>query len=253
VDGASNARRGAGASVVVLVTALAGCTSPVLVGESLLPCVERGRVGGVGVDLAQVLSTEGGDYWAEVSVPSLDAVDGLHFAGNDVYYPYGAVEAPLTDDPVEVHVSVITGRGGTAYEASTVVDPELVTTTSAECDGVSSYRAGLVAVPGEGLVPHEEGTPVTDARGRWSAAVWTEQGVYSYRDEQGTWRRVGGRLDDGACGYPPGWHTNGQRGWMSVQPDGLLLFEDERGHVERFERAPAGWEPEPCAAGPRTG
>jgi len=25
----------------------------------------------------------------------------------------------------------------------------------------------------------------------------------------------------------------------------MLLFEDERGHAERFERAPEGWEPEP--------
>lgn len=220
---------------------------PVLTAEGGLPCAELGRVGGVSVDLAQVLSTEGGDYWAEVSIPSLDAVHGLHFAGNDYYYPYGDVDAPLTDEPVEVHVKVITGRGGTAYEASTVVDPALVTTSSAECEGVSSYRAGLVAVPGRGLVPHQEGTPVLDAKGRWSAAVGTSGGVHTFDEGDGLWRRVGGRLGDGGCGVvPDGWHTNGQRGWMSEQPDGTLLFEDERGHVERFERAPEGWEQEPC-------
>ena len=249
-------------AAATLATAVTACTStgettvprpspsepaPPLIGVGGLPCVELGRVGGVSVDLAQVLSTEGGDYWAEVSIPSLGALHGLHFAGNDYYPLYGDVEAPLTDEPVEVHVKVITGRGGTAYEASTVVDPGLVTTSSADCEGVSSYRAGLVAVPGQGLVPHQEGTRATDAKGRWSAAVGTAGGVQTFDDGEDRWRRVGGRLGDGGCGVvPDGWHTNGQRGWMSEQPDGTLLFEDERGHVERFERAPEGWEQEPC-------
>ncbi len=236
------------AVVAALLTGSTACTARGPWGpqaDSGLPCGEIGSTAGVSVDLSQVLSFEGGDYWAEVSVPSLGATHGMHFAGNDWYFPYGEVDAPLTADPVEVHVKVTTGRGDTAYEASTVAHPVPITPEGPDCDG-TNYRAGFVAVPDRGLRPHVEGTPVTDARGRWSAAVGTEHGVELYEDGEGRWRRVGGRLDDGACGVPPGWHTNGQRGWMSLQPDGTLLFEDERGHVERFEQAPAGWEPEPC-------
>ena len=92
---------------------------------------------------------------------------------------------------------------------------------------------------------YPDGTSVTDARGRTTEAVGTQCGVEYYTDGLREWRRVGGLLGDGAGGPPPGWNTPAQRGWMTPLGD-QLLFEDERGHVERFEPITDGWFPTPC-------
>lgn len=72
--------------------ALNGCAA---VGD-VLPdiqrgCTEVGNAEGVSVDLADVLDLEGGDYFAEVSVPAQGASSIRGFAGNDEYYPSGDV------------------------------------------------------------------------------------------------------------------------------------------------------------------
>ena len=209
-----------------------------------LACTQMGNAEGVSVDLSQVLALEGGDYYAEVSVPSLSATNVRGFAGNDWYYPSGDVEADLTGEPVEVRVRVVTERGDVAYEASVVAEPELHQPNGPQCDG-ENYRIGLVAAPGGELRPLPDDMRVTDARGRTTEAVGTQCGVEHHTDGLRSWRRVGGLLDDGAGGPPPGWNTPAQRGWMTLE-DGVLVFEDERGHVERFEPVTDGWFSAPC-------
>ncbi len=210
-----------------------------------LGCTAIGNAEGVSVDFSQVLSLEGGDYYAEVSAPSLDRSYTRGFAGNDWYYPSGDVEADLTRDPVEVHVRVVTEAGDVAYETSDVAEPVLHQPNGPRCDG-ENYRIALVATPDGELLPRQDDTFVTDARGRMTEAVGTACGIEYFTDGSREWRRVGGLLDDGAGGPPPGWNTPAQRGWMTPQGEDLLLFEDERGHVERFEPITDGWFPTPC-------
>lgn len=209
-----------------------------------LACTQMGNAEGVSVDLSQVLALEGGDYYAEVSVPSLRATNVRGFAGNDWYYPSGDVDADLTGEPVEVRVRVATERGDVAYETSDVAEPELHQPNGARCDG-ENYRVSLVATPGGELQPMPDDGRVTDVRGRTTEALSTQCGVEHHTDGLRSWRRAGGVLDDGAGGPPPGWNTPAQRGWMTPQ-DGVLVFEDERGHVERFEPVTDGWFPAPC-------
>jgi hypothetical protein len=199
----------------------------------------------VSVDFSHVLSLEGGDYYAEVSVPSLGASSVRGFAGNDWYHPSGDVEADLTGEPMEVRVWVVTERGEVAYETSDVAEPVLHQPNGALCDG-ENYRITLVATAEGELRPLADGARATDARGRTTAAVSTQCGVEHNTDGLREWRRVGGLLDDGAGGPPPGWNTPAQRGWMTPHGDGLLLFEDERGHVERFEPVTDEWSPPTC-------
>jgi hypothetical protein len=234
------ADRGGGA------TADRDSTSPSDDGSGVaLACTQMGNAEGVSVDFSQVLSLEGGDYYAEVSVPSLGASYTRGFAGNDWYYPSGDVEADLAGEPVEVRVRVVTERGDVAYETSDVAEPVLHQPNGPLCDG-ENYRITLVATSEGELLPMPDGARAGDARGRSTEAVRTQCGVEHYTDGLREWRRVGGLLDDGAGGPPPGWNTPAQRGWMTPQGDGLLLFEDERGHVERFEPITDGWFPAPC-------
>ncbi|PWJ47581.1 hypothetical protein SAMN06264364_13612 [Quadrisphaera granulorum] len=57
--------------------------------------------------------------------------------------------------------------------------------------------------------------------------------------------RVGGPLVGPDGGAPAGWNRPEQRGWVSKDGD-RLRFEDERGHSEVFERAPAEHVPGSC-------
>lgn len=234
----------AAAAVVVGALALSGC-SALVPGGGGFACTAIGAAEGVTVDLSQVLPLEGGDYYAEVSVPSLGAADVRGFAGNDGYYPAGDVEADLSDEPVEVRVRVVTERGDIAYETSDTAQPELFQPNGAGCDG-DNHRLWLVAKPSGELAVHEGEDLPTDSRGRTSESVSTECGVEAYSDGLRVWRRLGGVLDDGSGGPPPGWNAPAQRGWMAPLDEDTLRFEDERGHVERFELVRDDWFPDTC-------
>ncbi len=223
---------------------LSGCSALTPGGGGYF-CSAIGAVEGVDVDLSQVLPLEGGDYYAEVSVPSLGASNVRGFAGNDGYDPAGDLEADLSGDPVEVHVLVVTERGDVAYETTDTAQPVLFQPNGPRCDG-DNFGISLVATPSGELRERGDGEVVTDARGRTTEAVGTSCGVEYLTDGFGEWRREGGVLDDGAGGPPPGWNVPDQRGWVTRQDDGTLLFEDERGHVERFAPIQDGWFPTPC-------
>ncbi|WP_170131340.1 hypothetical protein [Quadrisphaera granulorum] len=217
-----------------------------------LVCTLIGNAEGVSVDLTLALPLEGGDYYATVSVPSLGASATTGFAGNDGYGLGGGTEANLTSTPVEVDVSVATERGDVVYQRSVVATPQLHQPNGAACDG-ENYAIRLVADRDGDLRQLDNNArwqPPRDEQGRTSDIVWTACGVrwltLSQPDGTGVdYERVGGVLDDGAGGPPPGWNTPAQRGWVSVDGD-VATFQDERGHTERFQRVPADEFPQPC-------
>jgi len=221
--------------------------------EGVLMCTAIGNAEGVGVDLTLALPLEGGDYYATVSVPSLGASATTGFAGNDEYGLGGGVGADLTSAPVEVDVRVVTERGDVAYERTVVATPQLHQPNGAACDG-ENYAVRLQATSTGELVQVDDDAPwlpPRDDRGRTQEVLYTGCGVQwlTLHQADGTgvdYERVGGQFDDGAGGPPPGWNTPAQRGWVSVDGD-VATFEDERGHTERFQRAPEGAFPQPCS------
>lgn len=119
-------------------------------------CTEIGNAEGVSVDLSAALPQEDAGYFATVSVPSLGASSTTGFAGNDVDYRGGRMEADLTGAPVTVVVSVTDSSGRVVYSATGTASPTLWQPNGPECDG-ENYVLGLVGTPGERLVPRAWG------------------------------------------------------------------------------------------------
>lgn len=207
-------------------------------------CTAIGSAEGVDVDFTTALPFEGGDYFAEVSVPSTSASRTTGFAGNDEYGLSGSVPADLSGEPTRVDVRVTTERGEVAYEASTTTTPQLFQPNGAGCDG-ANYRISLRATRDGQLLPRDPDEVTTDDLGRISIAVPTGCGISEATDGYSSYERVGGVLSDGAGHAPAGWNTPYQRGWAAIDGD-TLTFSDERGHRETFRRVPDGQAPAPC-------
>lgn len=117
-----------------------------------MACTAIGNAEGVTVDLADVLDLEGGDYFAEVSVPAQGVSNIRGFAGNDEYYPSGDVEVDLDGEPVTVDVVVRDESGQEVYTAQDTATPELFQPNGARCDG-ENYYLSMLATPSSDLVP----------------------------------------------------------------------------------------------------
>lgn len=232
------------ALALTAVLTLSGCTGPTSSPLAVRGCSDVGAPEGVGVDLTTVLPFEGGDYYATTRLPGLGQEATHGFAGNDEHGLSTSVEADLSGDPVDVEVVVVTERGDVAHRASGRLQPHLYQPNGAECDG-ENYRVDVQATEDGQLVPLPLGGVAKDSRGRISVVVFTEHGVCSVSDAYSSYVRVGGPVDDGAGGPPPGWGVPAQRGWAAIDGD-VLTFEDELGHREVFQRAAAEDLPQLC-------
>lgn len=114
------------ASAAGLVVALGGCSTALSGLGVATACTAMGDAEGVDVDLADVLDPEGGDDFAEVSVPAAGASSVRGFAGNDEHHPSGDVAADLDGEPTTVAVVVRDESGRevcTARGTATVAEP----------------------------------------------------------------------------------------------------------------------------------
>lgn len=234
------------AGVITAVTIAGALTACGGSGPFGLPqaCTAIGNAEGVYVDFTTAVPFEGGDYYAEVSVPSAGASHTNGFAGNDEYSMYSGVEVDLDDEPTRIDVRVTTERGEVAYRASTTATPQLFQPNGAGCDG-ENYNISLRATRDGQLLPRDPDEVVTDELGRISVAIPTGCGVNEVTDGYSSYARVGGVLSDGAGHAPADWNTPYQRGWAAVDGD-TLVFSDERGHREAFRRIPDGQASAPC-------
>ena len=204
---------------------------------AVLACTQVGNAEGVSVDLADVLDLEGGDYFAQVSVPAQGTSNITGFAGNDSYYPGGGVAVDLDGGPVTVDVVVRDEAGQQVYTASGTASPQLNQPNGAACDGENYYLFLLATTSGDLVpLPWPPQSPRLDARGRESIALYTACAVNRVDLAEGSYARVGGVLG-GPDGPPPGWNAPYQRGWATRDGD-QVLYTDDAGHRETFRLDP---------------
>ena len=136
--------------------------------------------------------------------------------------------------------------GQQVYVARGTATPQLFQPNGARCDG-KNYYLPLLATTAGGLkpLPWPPQGPRLDARGRESIALSTGCGLDRVELDGDTYAREGGMLTGPDGGPPPGWNAPYQRGWATRDGD-RVLYTDDAGHRETFQREDALAPPPPC-------
>jgi hypothetical protein len=71
----------------------------------------------------------------------------------------------------------------------------------------------------------------------------THCGILELQFEDRWYERVGGLLDDGAGGAPPGWDDPAQAGVLVIEGSRATFSDGSRGHLETFELRPGATAP----------